>query len=171
MRKARLVLVCATMFALFASFGTARAENSGSATVKCNDGIVAYSPTTLWPPDHKMQTITISYTDSDNDGDNTSVMIGAISDNQSASDGSSELVGSGAPTDQQGLDWAGSGNHASATDPKSATTTAQVRAERSGTVDEGRTYDIKVTCVDQGGSEMSMQTVDAFVHVPHDQRH
>ncbi|MHB8511909.1 MAG: hypothetical protein ACYDCC_06965 [Actinomycetota bacterium] len=170
MRKARLVLVAATVVALFATVGTARAENSGSATVKCNDGTVTYSPTTLWPPDHKMQTITISYTDNDNDGDNASVMIGAITDNQSAKDGTDELVGSGAPTSQQGLDWAGTGNHASATDPKTATTTAQVRAERSGTAAEGRTYDIKVTCADQGGSnnEMEMQTIDAFIHVPHD---
>ena len=144
----------------------------GSGSTPCNDGTVTWSPTTLWPPNHKMQTITIGYSDTDNDGDMIGVMVGPISDNQSSSDGSNELKGSGQPTDKQGLDWSGTGNMATANDPGTATTTAQVRAERSGTSKDGRTYSISVTCSDMGGNnnEMEMQTVTIQVFVPHDQR-
>src|SRR5947208_5910932 len=153
--------------------GAAPHKSSGSGSTPCNDGTVTWSPTTLWPPNHKMQTITIGYTDNDNDGDMIGVMVGSIHDNQSASDGSNELKGSGQPTDKQGLDWSGSGNMASSTDPGTATTTAQVRAERSGTSKAGRTYSINVTCSDMGGSnnETEMQTVNLTVTVPHDQGH
>ena len=144
----------------------------GSGSTPCNDGTVTWSPTTLWPPNHKMQTIQIGYTDNDDDGDSIGVMVGMITDNQASSDGSNELHGSGQPTDKQGLDWSGSGNMGSASDPGTASTTAQVRAERSGTSKAGRTYSIQVTCSDMGGSnhEMEMQTVTIQVFVPHDQR-
>jgi hypothetical protein len=153
----------------------ANGRTGGTGSVACNDGTVTYTPTTLWPPNHKMQTITITYTDSDGDGDSTRITVGMITDNQAAADGSDELKGSGQPTDQQGLDWAGTGNTGTGQDGGSAaTTTAQVRAERSGTDPAGRTYDIKVTCHDSGGTDPmemagAMQTVDLFVTVPHDQ--
>jgi hypothetical protein len=178
---ARAASVAAAGSATRSSTGTAAApmalnsRTGGTASTKCNDGTVSYTPTTLWPPNHKMQTITITYTDNDNDGDSTRITVGMITDNQAAADGSGELQGSGQPTDQQGLDWAGMGNTGTGQDGGSAaTTTAQVRAERSGTDPAGRTYDIKVTCNDMGGTspmEMSgvMQTVDLFVTVPHDQ--
>jgi hypothetical protein len=148
-------------------------KSSGTGSKACNDGTVTWSPTTLWPPNHKMQTINIGYTDNDNDGDMIGVMVGSISDNQAASDGSNELKGSGQPTDKQGLDWSGTGNMGTSTDPGTASTTAQVRAERSGTSKDGRTYTINVTCSDMGGSnnEMEMQTVQITVFVPHDQGH
>ncbi len=71
------------------------------------------------------------------------------------------------------LDWAGAGNTGTATDPGTATTTAQVRSERSGHGMDGRHYDIQVTCSDMGGSEMEMdmETVHLIVTVPHDQGH
>ncbi len=143
----------------------------GSGSVACNDGTVTWSPTSLWPPNHKMQTITINYSDTDNDGDMIGIMVGPISDNQASSDGSDELKGSGQPTGSQGLDWSGTGNMATANDPGTATTTAQVRAERSGTSKDGRTYTIQVTCADMGGNENDMQTVNLTVFVPHDQGH
>ena len=75
--------------------------------------------------------------------------------------------------DKQGLDWSGAGNTAMASDPGTATTTAQVRSERSGRVKAGRHYDIQVTCSDMGGSdnESEMETVHLIVTVPHDQGH
>jgi hypothetical protein len=155
----------------------ANSRTGGTSSTKCNDGTVTYTPTTLWPPNHKMQTITITYADSDGDGDNTRITVGMITDNQAAADGSDELNGSGQPTDKQGLDWAGTGNTATGKDGgPDATTTADVRAERSGTDPAGRTYDIKVTCSDSGGTDATemagtMQTVDLFVTVPHDQGH
>jgi hypothetical protein len=145
----------------------------GSGSVACNDGNVTWSPTNLWPPNHKMQTITINYTDNDNDGDMIAITVGMITDDQAASDGSNEQKGSGQPTAQQGLDWSGTGNSGTANDPGTATTTAQVRAERSGQDMTGRTYTIQVMCSDMGGSDMEndMQTVDLTVTVPHDQGH
>ena len=156
----------------------APAGGKGVASIGCNDGTVTWSPTTLWPPDHKMQTINIAYTDTDNDGDTTAIAVGMITDNQAAADGSGELQGSGQPTAQQGLDWSGSGNMGTGSDPNGpAQTTAQVRAERSGTDKAGRTYTIQVMCTDKGGidtndpneANIQMSTVDLTVTVPHDQ--
>src|SRR5438874_9828223 len=100
--------------------GAAPHKSSGNGSTPCNDGTITWSPTTLWPPNHKMQTITVNYTDNDGDGDSTAVTIGAITDDQVAADGS-EAVGSGQPADQQGPDWSGTGNTGTATDPGTAT--------------------------------------------------
>lgn len=177
MKTLRLLAVVGIGAALVAvtTFAHAATKNSGFNQVACNDGTVTWSPTTIWPPNHKMVTVNISYTDTDNDGDSTSITVGTITDNQAASDGSGELQGSGQPTAQQGLDWAGTGNTGSGSDPGTpATTTAQVRAERSGTDPSGRTYTIQVMCMDSGGTDATeaggqMQTVDLTVTVPHDQ--
>ena len=174
MAKRAMLLVIAVVIAAFAPAGANPARpQGGTGSVACNDGTVTWSPTNLWPPNHKMQTISIGYTDNDNDGDMTGVMVGMISDNQSSADGSNELRGSGQPTDKQGLDWSGTGNMAMGSDPGTATTTAQVRAERSGRDKSGRVYTIAVMCSDMGGSnmEMEMQTVNITVTVPHDQGH
>jgi len=169
----RALCIAAVLVAAVSPAGAASHKSGGNGSVPCNDGTVTWTPTSLWPPNHKMQTITISYSDTDNDGDMIGITVGPISDNQAASDGSDELKGSGQPTDKQGLDWSGSGNMATANDPGTATTTAQVRAERSGTDKGGRIYTIQVTCSDMGGSppENSMQTVNLTVTVPHDQGH
>jgi hypothetical protein len=132
------------------------------------DGTITWSPTTLWPPDHKMQTITIQYSDTDSDGDSIKITVGTISDNQVV--GGEELNGSGAPTSVQGPDWSGTGNNASASDPGTATTTAEVRAERSGTDKAGRTYSIQVMCNENGPTELNQSgTATLTVFVPHDQ--
>jgi hypothetical protein len=148
-------------------------RTGGTGSTPCNDGTVTWSPTTVWPPNHKMQTITINYTDDDGDGDNITITVDMITHNQADADGSNEMNGSGQPVDKQGLDWSGAGNSGTATDPGTATTTAQIRAERSGHGKAGRVYDIQVTCSDMGGSdmEMDMETVHLFVTVPHDQGH
>ena len=129
----------------------------------------------LWPPNHKMQTITIHYIDSDNDGDSTSITVGTITQNQVDPTTGAEDVGAGNP---HLTDWSGTGNSGSATDPGTATTTAQVRAERSGPNGD-RVYTIQVMCKDQGGADPNdpneavgqMGTADITVTVPHDQGH
>lgn len=174
------IAVVAAMAALVAAAlpgfagGGSAPGTGGTGSVACNDGTVTYSPTTVWPPDHQMVTVTINYTDNDNDGtaatpETTTVTVGAITDNEMT--GGSELVGSGQPNPPQGADWSGTGNMASATDPGTATTTAQVRAERSGTDPAGRVYTIAVSCADMGGTaaESTSNTVDLSVTVPHDQ--
>ena len=172
-RKAALFAMAVVIAALGPAGADPARPQGGSGSTPCNDGTVTWSPTNLWPPNHKMRTITINYTDNDNDGDMIAITVGMISDDQSNSDGSGELNGSGQPTDKQGLDWSGTGNSGMASDPGTATTTAQVRGERSGRDMTGRTYTIKVTCSDMGGSSMEneMQTVDLTVTVPHDQGH
>jgi hypothetical protein len=169
MKRVLMVLAGSCLpIALFVGVAAGNTKDGGSGSVACNDGTVTWSPTTLWPPNHKMQTIELNYSDNDGDGDMTSITVGMISDNQTV--GGVELNGSGQPTDQQGMDWSGPGNTGMATDPNTAGTTAQVRAERSG--HGSRTYTIQVTCIDMGGTsmEMSAQTVNATVTVPHDQR-
>src|SRR5438105_13574225 len=147
---ARVVGVAVLAVGVLAPAGAAPHKSSGSGSTPCNDGTVSWSPTTLWPPNHKMQTITIGYTDNDNDGDMIGVMVGSIHDNQSSADGSNALNGSGQPTDKQGLDWRGPGTLAMGSDPGTATTTAQVRADRSGPGKGGRVSTIALTVRDTG---------------------
>jgi hypothetical protein len=175
----RVALVAVALTGVAMALPASAAKSSGSGSVPCADGTVTWSPTTLWPPNHKMQTITITYVapaDTPDTNDTTTITIGAITDNQSAADGSDELQGSGQPTAKEGLDWSGSGNSQSSTEGTPATTTAQVRAERSGTSSAGRTYTIQVMCsetvggtpvMDPNGSDTAMLTV----FVPHDQGH
>jgi len=160
-------------------------RTGGTGSIACNDGKVTWSPTTVWPPNHRMQTVGITFVDNERDGDRTSITVTKIVDGQAAADGSLELQGSGQPTDQQGLDWLGAGNTDIGSDSRLgpadyAHVTAGVRAERSGTDKAGRTYTITVRCTDTGallravdrlevGTGTQTQLVDLTVVVPHDQ--
>ena len=174
----RLALSAVAVAGIAMAFPSSAASSGGTGHTACGDGTVTWTPTSVWPPNHKMQTVTISYTapaDSPSTNDTTTITVGAITDNQAASDGSGELNGSGQPTDQQGLDWAGTGNSATSDEGQTATTTAQVRAERSGRMKAGRTYSIVVTCSEQIGGTLpdpdsnSSGTATLLVTVPHDQ--
>jgi hypothetical protein len=151
-------------------------KNSGSGTVPCTgtDITLTYSPTTLWPPNHKLQTITITGSDTDADSNTLSpemfsIGITNITEDQSEVPG----AGCGAPDATQGPDWTGIGNAGMATDPGSTTITAQVRSERCA--NEGaRNYTITVTCMEMGGTDAGevmgrMGSADLTVTVPHDQ--
>ena len=174
----RLALSAVAIAGIAMAFPSSAASSGGSNHTACGNGTVTWSPTSIWPPNHKMQTVTISYVapaDNPSTNDTTTITVGAITDNQAASDGSGELNGSGQPTDQQGLDWAGTGNSATSAEGSTATTTAQVRAERSGHGKDGRTYSIQVMCSEStAGSGMSADTdgngmATLTVNVPHDQ--
>jgi hypothetical protein len=147
----------------------------GTGQTSCADGTVTWTPTQIWPPNHKMQTVTISYVapaDAVDTQDTTTIKVDAIVDDQAGQDGSNELNGSGQPTAQQGLDWKGIGNSATSAEGQTATTTAQVRAERSGLMPGGRTYTITVSCTENTGGtapnpqDSGMATLT--VTVPHD---
>ena len=156
------------------SLATQGHQTGGTGTAACADGTVTWNPTSVWPPNHKMQTVNISYTapaDNPDTNDTTTITVGMITDDQSAADGSDELNGSGNPN--EGLDWSGTGNSSSSPEGQTATTTAQIRAERSGTDQTGRTYSIQVMCSEQEGGSMmedpsgsGMATLT--VTVPHD---
>jgi hypothetical protein len=131
------------------------------------DGVITWTPTTIWPPNHKMQDIKISYTDNDNDNDTIGIAVTDITNNQTT--GGVEAPGSG----HTGTDWT-PGTPGTAKDPGTATTTPQVRSERSGS-DGSRIYTITVMCTESGSSEStepdSMGTAQLQVTVPHDQGH
>ena len=180
MKRVRLAVSAALVLgaAAMVPARAARPITTGSGT--CADGTVSYSPSTLWPPNHKMQTITVNYTAPANaldtaQGDTTTITVGMIVDNQANSDGTGEAPGSGQPTAQQGLDWSGTGNSATSNEGDTATTTFRVRSERSGTIPTGRTYTVTLMCsehnaagvMDPNGSGMTTITVT----VPHDQGH
>jgi hypothetical protein len=119
-----------------------------------------------------MQDVTITYTapaDSADTSDTTTVTVAAITDDQIIN--GEELQGSGNPN--EGPDWAGEGQSATSPEGQPASTTVQVRAERSGTVQAGRHYSIMVNCSEMIGgtvpdpSSSGMATLT--VTVPHDQ--
>jgi hypothetical protein len=147
----------------------AKVKDSGTSETPCDGGTVTTSPTNLWPPNHKMRTITMQFDTPDNDGDTLTLTVTNIT-----SDEAVDAKGSG----HTSPDFTGVGNTddgvdtapPAAADP--ATTTAQVRGERAGKGD-GRTYTITVQCTDQNnieGGAPETGTASVTVTVPHDQR-
>ena len=132
----------------------------------CGDGTVLVSPETLWPPNHKLRTITITYveTAADTAPDTLSLTINSITDNELAQDpGTSGTPDSCGPTD---ADWVFDSTPVTNTDPNAVATTVQVRAERCGDdkAQGGRTYTINLTCASADGSTA---TINVPVVVPH----
>lgn len=181
MKKAALIAGALALTASVAFPALAATRNSGtSSPVTCTgggaDGTVTVSPDTLWPPNHKMVNVTVSYADTENDGgatgETTMVTITGVSETDGTTTSNAEvpdtLKGSGAPGTVQGPD-AVPGATAPGSDPSSpATAQVQLRAERSGTDGHGsgRTYAITVSCMDSNEPGNSTATVDVFV--PHD---
>ena len=176
----RKIVLVAGVFLLAAialpAFGTPHQPGTGSSPhIACGntDGYVTYSPTTLWPPNHRDVPITIQYHDTDGDGDSTMVAE-ALKSNSDVVNGQ-ELNGSGPPDSVKGPDYVqgtpGTGSDTGTTETSIATTTPTVRAERSGQSKDGRTYTLTVTCTDSGGGEYTTGMVDITVFVPHDQGH
>lgn len=103
------------------------------------------SPDTLWPPNHKMVTVTAGVVATDTcDPNPVCTIVGVTSDEpvNGTGDGNTEP------------DWVLSG-----------ALTVDLRSERAGTQD-GRTYTIEVTCTDQSGNESDSATAE--VNAPHD---
>ena len=146
-------------------------QTNGSKTVDCGGGTVTWSPTSVWPPNHKMTAIDIAYTSTDqvHATDNQSrVTIDAITDDQILPDGS-EMNGSGNTL----VDWDGVGRTGVAPKGSAAKTTADIRVERSGQSQAGRTYTITVTCGDENSAAPNVSDNSSMaqltVNVPHDQ--
>jgi len=147
--------------ALSAAPGSPQGGTGGP--VACGSGTITWSPSNLWPPNHKLQLVTITYT-GDNDGDMATVAVTGGTDNDTV--GGVEMNGSGQPDAAgQGPDVV-PGPPGTGPDNKPVTTTAQVRSERSGR-GTGRVYSLTVTCTESDGD---MGTATATVAVPHDQR-
>jgi uncharacterized repeat protein (TIGR01451 family) len=121
-------------------------NNNATATVKASNpppviSNLAVSPSVLWPPDHKMRNVSISYTVIDNCGTPTVALNAA----------SNEPI-NGLGDGDTATDWA-----------VITANLIQLRAERSGT-GAGRLYTVTVRATDSGGGS-SAQTVN--VTVPH----
>ena len=151
----------------------------GTGTTVCKDangntmdGAVTWSPTTIWPPNHKWQTITVNYTDTDGDGSQTLTVSAPAGSHNQMTDG---VEDPGAGNTQVDFMPGAPGTHS---DPGTATTKPQVRSERSGR-DGTRVYTITVNCMhssevdpdnpNEAAGQMGTATIT--VTVPHDQGH
>src|SRR5260221_8766181 len=95
---AAAVTACALTFAPYA-FAKKPPKGGGTATVPCGDGVITYGPITLWPPNHKLKSIAISFaeTEATADGDTLSLQVNDISSNQESADDDG-CSGCGQPT-------------------------------------------------------------------------
>ena len=131
-------------------------------TVACGDGTILVTPETLWPPNHKLKTIDISYLETASDADTISLTINSITDNEIGEDPGTD--GTPDPCGPALADWVFDTTPVTNTDPNAAATTVQVRAERCGSDKGGRTYDINLTCTNADGAPT---TIDVPVVVQH----
>jgi hypothetical protein len=147
----------------------------GQTQIDCGDGVITYSPTTLWPANHKMQTVSISFAETqpesapDVQPDTLGLQVTGISSNQDAEDAAG-TGGCGPKTASQGDDWSFDGTlilGAAGDDTVTVHDDVQVRAERCSKDKSARTYTIDITCTDEGTTD----AVQLFVSVPHDQGH
>jgi hypothetical protein len=140
----------------------------GQAQVPCGDGEITYSPVALWPPNHKMMQIGISFAESETttDSDTLGIQVTAISSNQDSQDASGGF-GCGRETGP-GDDRVFSTTPvtgAAGVDNVPVTTSVQVAAERCGEIKSARVYSIDVTCTDSDGTT---DTAVLTVTVMHD---
>ena len=161
--------VVAAIAALAVPAGARHGGGTGTSTCMgtadpSDAGTITWSPAVVWPPNHKLVPVTISWTEnSSNPLDNDSNTLKVTGITSVGADGPGS--GSGQPTPQQGPDYTGVGNSATAADGSPATVTVYVRAERAGTDKAGRTYTINLSC--QSGMEPAGSSM-AVVSVPHD---
>ncbi|MDT7537035.1 MAG: hypothetical protein QOI82_620 [Actinomycetota bacterium] len=144
---------------------------NGEGSQDCGGGyVITWSPTSVFPPNHKYVDGTLTYTSSKSD--NLSLNIGVITHDEITDDGQ-ELNGTG----NTPIDSTGSGGTVSKDGTTSVSLPFQIRAERAGGGD-GRTYSIpfsaKASAVSSGapvvgnpGDENSCDGT-ATVDVPHD---
>ena len=145
--------------------------NNGQATVDCGDGVITYSPITLWPPNHKMKQIDISFAETETtDADTLGLQVTNITSNQQTEDDAGG-AGCGPDTATQGPDFVFDSTPVTGTagdDVDPVTTSVQVRAERCAKDKSGpRVYTIDVTCSDEGATD----DVQLFVTVSHNHGH
>jgi hypothetical protein len=168
------------------SFAAPHSPAGGSSSATCNDGTVSWNPTNLWPPNHKFVPIHISYRDSDNDGDKTSIAVTGVTETDGTNAPMDATVaetlnGSGKPGQVDAQPDANYPPTMGADGGDDATWTEDVRAERSGTDGHGsgRTYTISVQCTDTNGTDPTQTSefgpntetgsATLSVTVPHDQ--
>jgi hypothetical protein len=148
-----LIASCLFLF----SIPPASAANRLVRNVTCGDINIDYSPIMLWPPNHKLQTITISATDTDKDAD--MLTVSNITSNQSETPGE----GCGQPSGKQGPDFTGVGNASGGSESGGTVmTSVQLRAERCGKLGE-RVHNIEMMCSETSAAGAPAETSDTAV--------
>ena len=166
MRKLRSIFAILTVLMLTASLAGAR--GGGVGTNECGDGegghTVTWTPTTVWPPNHKYQDVTITYTDSSEDHQLTLAATSATHDQYDAE--GNELNGAG-NTDEDVVLPADA-----ATGTESVSVIVRARGERSGRDKTGRVYTVDYTANSVNADGETDNTCDGqiTVTVPHDCR-
>lgn len=147
--------------------GTPAHPQGGTKSAACgtgdnSDGTIVWSPTNLWPPNHKPRNITISYHESSPEGgDHThSFTIGTIAEYPASTNGAGNT---NADSTGSGYESPETADNVDSTNAKGSVT---LLAERSGHDMAGRTYAIPVTCQNDGDDD---QTITICITTPHDQ--
>jgi hypothetical protein len=159
MRKIRVIAVTAVAalaVGLIGSVSQAKPFDGGTGTTPCSDGTVTWSPKALWPPNHKLRDVTISFNDT-TEGDTLTLNVNSVTNSEDPQSGS----GAQHQPDVVGVPASDTGTATG--DP--ATVTIQLRSERDGRNKDGRTYTINVTCETTSGGP---GTATLTVTVPHD---
>ena len=166
--KRVFVLAAGCMLALAMGLATLAPADSGNKYSSetdardCGDGdsITFAGAKTLWPPNHKMQTVTITATE----GEDVDPM-DEVTLTTTATDDEVGLNGAGNPTllDESATPASGSNTGTGTTSVE-----WQLRAERSGRGD-GREYTITASATFDNGTKMCGPETFT-VTVPHDQR-
>jgi len=133
---------------------------SGSTPCMGGNGTVNWTPSVVWPPNHKLVPITITCNERDGGSSDSNTLKVTGIDSIGV-----DSQGAGQPSAKQGPDFSGVGDSSTVSDGQTATVTPEVRAERSGTDKAGRTYMIHLSC-DSGDDTNGSAT--AIVTVPHD---
>ena len=157
--------VAAFVLILAPSAFAKKPKSGGTANVPCGDGVITYSPATLWPPNHKMKSIAISFAESEatSDSDTIGLQINDITSSQQAEDDAGGN-GCGKPTATQGPDFSFDGKEITGPDTTPLTTSVEVRAERCAKVMSARVYTIEVTCSDEGDTDTVPLTITVAHH-------
>ena len=131
--KRSLLAVAVALVAVLAPMSASAGKHSfGGDSIACGDnGTISWTPSTLWPPNHKLVPVTWTYTDPDG-GD---VTLSTAATDHSDIVGGEELAGSG--NTDPGTDSLGG---AGTDDDGSVDVVGNARSERSGQSKQGRTY-------------------------------
>jgi hypothetical protein len=144
-RRSLLAFTIAVL-AIAAPIGSGAASNHtfGEDSFPCgDDGTISWTPTTLWPPNHKMHDITVTY--SDPDGGTSTLTVTATDHSDIV--GGEEINGTGPDRGPDSVGAAGTG-----TDGDDAVAVAEARGERSGHSKDGREYSFTYVATNDGGT-------------------
>ncbi|MEX2393457.1 MAG: hypothetical protein WD826_03145 [Actinomycetota bacterium] len=166
--RAYATVVLFSLAALLIGPGAAHAQFEGAKSCT-SEGMVRWTPTSMWPPNHKFKTVDIKFNEMEQDGDTLRLEVLSITHSEEGSEKGStarkEPDSTGVGNSDEGLDMI------PPQPPQPAEVTVDLRKERMGQSKHGRIYTIEVACTDTGNiSGETPETGTAFlkVTVPHD---